>query len=73
MDCKIYTDIETSYIPSEDITIVWQNMYKYVEGEGDELIQRNLIGWYHGEPDDHTTPHYSNAPLTAYFVDCENC
>ena len=71
-DVKIYTEIETSYIPSDDITIVWQNMYKYVEGEGDELIQRNLVGWYHGEPDDNTTPHYSNAPLTACFVDCEN-
>ena len=71
-DMKLYTEIETSYIHGDGVTIVWQNMYKYIEGIGDELIQRNLVGWYHGEPDDNTTPHYSNAPLTANFVDCEN-
>ena len=69
---KIYTDIETSYIPSDDITIVWQDMYKYTDGVGDELIQRNLVGWYCGEPDFNTTASYANAPLTANYVDCEN-
>ena len=69
---KIYTDIETSYIPDEDITIVWQDMYKYTENEGDELIQRNLIGWYCGEPDRNITAMYNTAPLTANYIDCEN-
>ena len=52
----------TSYIPAEDITVVWQDMwYK------DECIQRSLIGFYYGEPDNKTTPDYSNMPLTAQF------
>lgn len=69
---KIYTELETSYIPDLDITVVWQNMYKYVEGEGDEHIQRALVGWYHGSPDDKSTAFYGTAPLIGSYVDCEN-
>ena len=69
---KIYTEINTSYIPEEDITIIWQDMYKYIEGEGDEHIQRALSGWYHGRPAENTTAYYGNNPLISNYVDCEN-
>ena len=71
---KIYIETDTSYIPEEDITIIWQNMYKYVEGEGDTHIQRALVGWYHGKPNDKHTAYYSTnvIPMIANYVDCEN-
>lgn len=69
---KIYTELETSYIPDLDITVVWQNMYMYVEGVGDDFLQRALIGWYHGRPDEHATATYGINALIANYVDCEN-
>jgi hypothetical protein len=69
---KIYTEINTSYIPDEDTTIIWQDMYKYTEGEGDELIQRAVIGWYHGAPEDRYTDYFSKSSLIANYIDCEN-
>ena len=69
---KIYTEVNTSYIPDEDTTIIWQDMYKYVEGEGDTHIQRALIGWYHGKPEDKYTAYHSQSTLNANYVDCEN-
>lgn len=71
MPMHIYTDTHTSYIPDEDITIVWQDMYK-TDGKTTDCLQRNLVGWYYGEPCADATALYSNAPLTAYYVDCEN-
>jgi len=65
---KIYAEFETSYIHDLDITVVWQNMYMYTEGEGDEHIQRALVGWYHGEPDDKVTPDYANMPLIGQYL-----
>lgn len=67
----IYTETHTSYIYDEDITIVWQDMYK-TDGKTTDCIQRNLVGWYCGEPDAEITHQYANAPLTGYYVDCEN-
>lgn len=66
---KIYTEIRTSYIPDEDITIVWQDMYKYADGHGDELIQTTIVGWYCGEPDEKTTKSYSCSNLIGQYID----
>lgn len=51
-----------TYIPSEDITVVWQNLYVK-----EDCIQRSLVSFYYGEPDDATTKSYSQMPLTAQF------
>ena len=64
---KIYTEIYTSYIPNEDITIVWQCMYQ-TDGKTIECIQRALVGWYCGEPDDRVTPDYANMPLIGQYL-----
>lgn len=69
---KTYTEITTSYIPERGITVIWQDLYTYVEGEGDTCIQSALIGWYHGEPNDYYTAFYSNNALIANYVDCSN-
>lgn len=69
---KIFTDINTSYIPDEDITIIWQDMYKHVEGEPEEHIQRALVGWYHGKSEDKYTAYYTQSTLNANYIDCEN-
>lgn len=55
-------DNYTTYIRSEDITIVWQDMWFE-----DECIQRSLVGFYYGEPDARSTADFSNMPLTAQF------
>lgn len=58
-------EITVNYIADEDITIVWQLLYI-----GSELIQRTLVGWYHGEPDKGTTEHFSHLGVMAqYFWD----
>lgn len=51
----------TNYIPSEDVTIIWQ----HVEIEDCDFIQRALVGWYYGEPDDKSNEYYSSMPLIA--------
>lgn len=62
---RITAEITTNYIPAEDITIVWQHLYV-----GDESIQRTLVGWYHGEPDEKSTKTFSHLNVMAqYFWD----
>jgi hypothetical protein len=50
------------YLPTEDITVVWQDMWFE-----EDCIQRSLVGFYYGEPDDESTKDFSNMPLTAQF------
>lgn len=67
-DCRMQAiktlryDNYTTYLPSEDITIIWQDMW-YEE----ECIQRSLVGFYYGEPDDKSTTDFSIMPFTAQF------
>lgn len=67
----IYTEITTSYIPGDDITIIWQDMYK-TDDEKVTRIQRLVVGWYYGEPNDNSTAFFSQANLACNDVDCEN-
>lgn len=60
---KITTEITTNYIPGEDITIVWQLLY--VDGEN---IQRTLVGWYHGEPDENATKDFSHLTVMGQYL-----
>lgn len=60
---KVRTVIETSYLPSDDITIIWRDLYVC-----DECIQRSLIGFHYGETDQQTTETFSFNPLTAHFL-----
>lgn len=71
METKIYTEIHTSYIPEDDITIIWQDMYR-TDGNTTDCIQRVVIGWYYGEPDERCTADFSDSALIANYVDCEN-
>ena len=59
----ITTEITTNYIPGEDITIVWQLLYV-----GKENIQRTLVGWYHGEPDEESTMTFSHLGVMAQYL-----
>ena len=59
----ITTEIVTTYIPTEDITVVWQLLYV-----GDENIQRTIVGWYHGEPDDESTKTFSHLGVMAQYI-----
>lgn len=47
-----------SYIPEEDVTIVWQDLIV-----DDECVQTSLVGWYHGEPDDAILEKYYSSHL----------
>lgn len=60
---SIRYDVDTSYIPDKDITVIWQDMYV-----DNELVQRTLAGFYYGEPDDGSTERFSNMPLNAQFL-----
>jgi hypothetical protein len=56
-------DTYPTYIPTEDITVVWQDVWFE-----DDCIQRSLVGFYYGEPDESSTADFSNMPLTAQFT-----
>lgn len=60
---KVRDEYRTTYIPSEDVTIVWQELYL-----DDEPLQTSLVGFYYGEPDEQSTKDFSNMPLTAQFL-----
>ncbi len=60
---NIHIKTETSYLPSDDITIVWNDLY--VCGE---CIQRSLAGWHYGETDEKTTETFSFNPTIANFL-----
>jgi hypothetical protein len=64
LEVIVRTEVDTSYIPGDDITVVWQLMFV-----GDELVQRSLVGWYYGEADPAITPQYASLPLTAQYID----
>lgn len=55
--------VYSTYIPGEDKTAVWRDIYV-----GDELISSQLTGWYCGEPDDKTTEEYSKPNSTGYYL-----
>ena len=60
----VRTEIHTSYIPTDDVTVIWQNLIV-----GDECVQRALIGWYCGEEDPATTAQYAHMPLIGQYID----
>ncbi len=62
LDCRILDGTETKavYSPEADITIIMK--YLYSNGE---LIAEEVIGFYHGEPNDKDTETYSTKGTTA--------
>lgn len=60
---NVRTAIETSYLPSDDVTIIWRDLYVC-----DECVQRSLVGFHYGETDAQTTESFSFNPLTAHFL-----
>jgi len=60
---EVTTEITTCYIHEEDITIVWQLLYV-----GEVLVQRTLVGWYHGSPDEHGTEMFSRLGVMAQYL-----
>lgn len=59
----ITTEITTTYLPSEDVTVIWKHAYIY-----DECISRTIVGFYYGEPDEKSTETFSFQSLTAEFL-----
>lgn len=59
----VHTELHTNYIHEEDVTIVWQ--YVFV---GEECIQRTLVGWYHGSPDERSTEQFSRLGVMAQYI-----
>lgn len=60
---NVRTEVTTNYLPAEDMTIVWKNLYVC-----DELVQRALVGFYCGEPDEKATYNYSFSSTIAEYV-----
>jgi len=58
-----------TYVEEVDCTIVWQYMYFGDDTAADnhEPIQTAIVGWYHGEPNDNDTKHYSNSTVIATY------
>jgi hypothetical protein len=54
--------IRVTYIPSEDVTIIWRDLYV-----GDNIAETSIVGWYHGEPHDDATATFSSNSLTARY------
>lgn len=59
----VTTELTVNYIREEDLTIVWQLMYI-----SEELIQRTLVGWYHGMPNDRDTKSFSHLNVMAQYL-----
>ena len=59
----VHTELHTNYIYEEDVTIVWQYMFV-----GEECIQRALVGWYHGSPDEQSTEQFSRLGVMAQYI-----
>lgn len=64
VDVDVRVEFYTTYIHEEDVTIVWQTLI--VAGE---CIQKALVGWYCGEPDEKSTAFYSNMPTIGQYID----
>ena len=60
---EVRTEFHVTYILTEDATIVWQ--YLFV---GDECIQRTIVGWYHGDPDERSTEMFSRLGVMAQYI-----
>lgn len=64
----IVTDkVYATYIPQEDKTVVWHDVYV-----NDECILSQLTGWYCGEPCDSYTLDFDKSNNTAYLYDTTN-
>ena len=61
---RVTDKIYGTYIPGEDKTAVWHDVY--VDGV---LVVSTLTGWYYGEPDENTTADYGKSNNTAYYFD----
>ena len=48
-------DFETGYIPEMDMTVI----VKYIYRNGSPVVEQ-IVGYYHGEPDDAMTEQYKN-------------
>ena len=55
-------EIETGYVPELDMTIITQDTY-----EGGHLVKEEIIGFYHGEPNDEDTKTYSHKGVVCKF------
>lgn len=63
-EVTVRAEFHTTYVPSEDVTIVWQTLFV-----GGECVQRALVGWYCGESDPLATSLYNNMPLIGQYLD----
>ena len=59
----IRTELYATYVPCEDVTVVWQHMYV-----GEEFIQRIIVGWYCGEPDAESTEQFSHLSIMGQYI-----
>lgn len=60
---EVRTEFHVTYTLAEDATIVWQ--YLFV---GEECIQRTIVGWYSGDPDEHATEQFSHLGVMAQYL-----
>ena len=64
------------YIPSEDISVIFKEIYKALDkpeviGEyiiTREIQTREIVGFYHGEPDEYSTCQFLNDGLKADYT-----
>lgn len=50
----MYTEIETAYAPSHDITFIME----YTYNENGDPISTECVGWHHGEPNEEDAKHF---------------
>lgn len=60
---EVRTELYATYIQVEDITVVWQHMYV-----GGEFIQRLIVGWYCGEPNERDTEQFSHLGILGQYI-----
>lgn len=51
------------YVPTEDMTVIFKDTYKSPNGE---CISTEVVGFYHGEPDDKATEEYKDKSKAVY-------
>lgn len=70
---ELKTIVHAIYSEEIDCTVVWQYMFLEKERQGSTEpehipVQQTILGWYHGEPDEKSTEHFSNSTLIADYI-----
>lgn len=67
---EVHTSIEAGYIRELDNTVIFEDTYVLDKNGCPDVISREVVGFYFGEPDDESTERFIGKTI-ARFIDCD--